>query len=256
MVKKSDLASKEKRVLPERLFYRLSQAAEILECSEDDVIHYAVTSALKLSVYFEESHDDFLPLYMNSYDPEVYSVEMKDKWYVGGISPNRNRSDVIVRNVYRFKEVRGFFYIAARDLFAVEFGLNTDTFETAFLSTHPENLSEEREGFYITSPTGFITVKRRNLCVMADDLAHLNTKSRMPLLSPSTHLEAPKTIALKRKLAANLIELLPIFKEGDIEQLKTAEIYRKIEDYAAKERKTFYPFDKEVFANYIGKKEK
>lgn len=249
-------------VLPERLFYKLSDAATKLNCKVEDIYHYAATSEMKLSAYVSVHIEKSQPMILcsNNYEEIDQRALWGDGWVIGGVTPCYGLKGSSITNTHYINSMSGFFFISPLNLFNLEFNSNIDSIQSEHLTTHPinpadpRNLYEPKDGYFIYDPSGYITVKLSHLCIMASELKLLSKLNlKMPKSKDEEKNESSKTLNSVAKMLYEVLELLPAFDGLDITNLPVAKIKDLVEAYAIKNNRKCPSFDRKTWSKYLGR---
>lgn len=176
--------------LPERRFYTLTDAADRLSCKYTDLIHFANIGAINLSAYVDnldnEDNEIFL-LSPSKINEEGLSSEV---YHVHGLELTNEQPDEYGFYKYSFRALRGVFYISALNLLEMEF--NEDISEVITMFIAPRPLWDDERPYIPNTMEQKIKVRRKNLCIHADDLYNFNkSPAGIPAGIMEHHLKSP-----------------------------------------------------------------
>ncbi len=200
--------------LPERLYYPLVEAAEKMECSVKDIIHYGATDALKICIYIDYSTEENKSLLrLNLSNSKLNEMDdfnniSGDGWSINGVYLNDSKADKLLSSGYYAENISGFFYVMAHYLVPVEFNSEQSNLKLNYVSTGwDDDLVEDIGVDFMFLGVSFPV---KNLCVMAKDINELtekNKNSKMPSFDDERK-KLPKPNANKQsKLIKALIEI-------------------------------------------------
>ncbi|UVC29309.1 hypothetical protein [Pantoea sp. SOD02] len=233
-----------KPALPERLFYKLPYLAKKLNCEIDDLVHFAASSEMKLSVFIDKL--EMKPsMALCSYKPFELLDEINEGWSIYGINARSDSCGKIISNTYDFESIQGFFYIIPKDLFALEFTADKKHVDVAFLLTHPDT----EEGYYITQTSGFLSVNFDNICIMASELRKIGNKLEMPFLKSVPKPESKKTINKQAEIIHALMTI--IFHDIELDSYSPAKINAMLQASAAEKGKKFPEITDKILGEYM-----
>lgn len=167
-----------KNALPERQYYTLEDAAQKLGCTQKDILHFAQIRRLYLSAYIEYFDN-------SSGELEIDSVHLFESDMLGSNIYNISSVKLINNpNIdtekegdgfykYSFESLSGIFFISSFNLINMEFDETISDVLTVFIA--PRTPSESELTYIANTVDQAIKVKRKNLCVHADDLYNFTT---------------------------------------------------------------------------------
>ncbi|MEB6378846.1 hypothetical protein MXM41_07850 [Leclercia adecarboxylata] len=167
-----------KSALPERQYYTLEDAAQKLGCTQNDLLHFAQIKRLYLSAYIEHFDNSSGELEIDSVHLFESSVLVSDIYNISSVELINNPNVDTEKEVdgfykYSFETLSGVFFISPLNLIDMEFDETISDVLTVFIA--PRTPSESEFIYIANTVEQAIKVKRKNLCVHADDLYNFTT---------------------------------------------------------------------------------
>ncbi|AIQ99012.1 hypothetical protein LG71_03415 [Pluralibacter gergoviae] len=222
--------------LPEREFYTLIHAADILGCEYNDVIHFAQTKGLPLSAYIEPFDNSDGELTLSSYQLFEGDFLHSDIFTINALqrveSNLMQNSDGATLYNYSFESLSGVFYINPLNLLELEFDDAVEDVVTMFIAPRPPS---EKEFIYIAnSLEQAVKIKRKNLCVHRDDLCSFQNEP-VPLFNMAINIpEAiPRVTVHQFKMMYALLKISGL-TDNEIYEISPAELNTKLGQVGAK----------------------
>ncbi|ADM96481.1 hypothetical protein Dda3937_01589 [Dickeya dadantii 3937] len=233
---------------PERLYYPLHEAAEKLECSIKDIIHYGAIGALCISVYMFNNKGDnqsdifYLDALKFKVDDDLPSHFLGDKYLIADIHFNHSPYG------WCASFLKGFFYINAVSLTLAEFEINSGSIKIDKLSTAKNAL--DSIDIYFMNDEGLYELPISRLCVMAEEIDNINQAVKINAFI-NQEKESDKTVAKKEVLIKSLLRLIPDFYDVDIEAMPVKKIKELLEVTAAQKGIDFPKTDLGTWSKYL-----
>jgi hypothetical protein len=253
--------------IPERLYYPLPEAADMLGCTIRDVIHMGAAGVIDLSIYINswiESSDvkpnERLMVFFDGLDenPEEFCkldlISLSgDRWSLSGIYEPQPELDSSFKAILRYARIiNGFFYLSSYNLIDFEFDYPCD-----YIWLNSLTAELDFKGFGDVKLHSFHKIKfpSKSICVMADSIKKIKEKTSVfPDISPDKKVESPKTSAKKSELILQLLKLIPDFDGVDLEATSVSKTISIVEAAAAAKGVEIPKTDKNTWSRYLGKK--
>ena len=222
--------------LPKRKYYNINDAANLLSCSVNDIIHFGATERLDIYAYInhKNSTDDFhfqinLPNYaLDKID--CFAGLFFEDWSATDVQFKERNASLPVSGFYA-KQVKGLFFIDPYVLTDLEFSdvnrLNNE-FPVEFNVLDFE-----------------IIVNADALCIKSGDLEKLKD------LCHTQNIESDKTLAKKENLIKSLLTLIPELSGVDIDTFPVKKLKEIIEATAANRGVDFPKTDLGTWSKYL-----
>lgn len=238
--------------LPERLYYPLPEAAEKLNCTVRDILHYGAIGAIKISAYVK-AYDNENWFHLNM--PSKKSEEIDDMgmlsgewWNIDFINFNHANEYFTVDGYYA-RAVTGFFYIDSSSLTDAEFR-DDGEISLVRVSTGPESYVDDCIDINFVYGNAVKTSVSK-LCIRAKDIDDIKPSGHIPDYAKSIESESSKTIAKKERIIKGLLSLIPEMSGEDIDELPVKKIKELVESIAAVRGVEFPNTDLGTWSKYL-----
>ncbi|EML9727365.1 hypothetical protein RFI58_004637 [Klebsiella aerogenes] len=244
-----------------RIYYPLSKAAEKLNCTVDDILHFGATNRIEICAYIngvDEREDNCtFNVFYNDEDEEnilndvnMSNAILTDMYEIALFNYNDALS---VEGDFRFEglyanHLRGFFAIPSEFLVDVELSQLDE-----FINIKPRDLfTPKNYGKHLMlSNFDDLIVPENRLVVFDSELSVFNASATPKY--PGSDNETPKTAAKKSQIIPALIKLIPDMRDVDLEEVPVSKIISLIETIAAKEGIDLPETHRQTWQKYLGR---
>lgn len=233
--------------LPKRKYYNIKDAANLLSCDVNDIIHFGATERLDIYAYINHkniTNDFHFQINMPKYavdEIDCFDSLFFDEWGAEGIQFHE-KNDVLPFNGYYAKQVKGLFFIDSTILTDLEFSSDKKAIITFFSDVN--GLKNELPIEFNT--LGFeIKISADALCIKHEDLEGLKE------LCSSQLSESDKTLAKKENIIRALIDLIPELSGVDVDSISVKKLKEIIETTAADRGVEFPKTDLGTWSKYL-----
>ena len=172
------MSEDDKIKLPERKYYSINDAADKLECSVNDLLHYASIGIIDLCIYLDLKcdvdakiiHLNIPPQKISEIDDDFHRLD-GDKWSIGDLKFLISEGSNDISGYYSGR-LFGFFYVPSTEALRAEF--SQEEVRISFISTNPEYYDGEDIEINLLKDGGEIFDKKC-FCLMASELDKLNS---------------------------------------------------------------------------------
>lgn len=244
-----------------RIYYPLSKAAEKLNCTVDDILHFGATNRIEICAYIDgvderEDNCTFNVFYNNEDEESILkdvnmdNAILTDMYEVSLFNYNDELSvegDFRIEGLYA-NHLRGFFAIPSEFLVDVELSSMDE-----FTNIRPRDLFTPK-GYgkhLMLSNFDDLIVSENRLVVFGSEISGFNVSATPKY--PGGDTETPKTAAKKSQIIPALIKLIPDMKDVDLETTPISKIISIIETIAAKEGVELPLIHRQTWQKYIGR---
>ncbi len=242
--------------LPERKYYPINDAANKLECSVNDILHYASIGIIDLCIYLDLKCDvDEKNIHLNiptqkiSEIDDVFKSLDGDKWSIGDLKFLISEGVSRISGYYA-GELFGFFYVPSTEALRAEF--NQEEVRISFISTNPEYYDGEDIEINLIKDGGEVFDKK-SFCLMASEMEKIKSPDT-GAFPKKKESEADKTIAKKAELIPALLKMIPELSDVNFETTSVTKIIELIEATAATKQIPIPNIHRQTWQKYLGRK--
>ncbi|MBQ4768919.1 hypothetical protein F9U42_17405 [Pectobacterium versatile] len=233
--------------LPKRKYYNLKDAANLLSCDLNDIVHFGAKERLDIYTYINHKNitgDFHFHINMPNYAVDkigCFDELYFDDWMATGIQFHE-KTDFLPINGYYAKEVKGLFFIDPYVLTDLEFSSEKKVIIDSF-----SDVNSIKSEFPIEfNVLGFdVEVNTDTLYVKNEDLEELKE------LCSHQIDESDKTLAKKENIIRALLELIPELSGVNIDSIPVKKLKELIETIALDRGIEFPKTDLGTWSKYL-----
>ncbi|MHA1067187.1 hypothetical protein ACR9GP_25555 [Enterobacter ludwigii] len=243
--------------LPERLYYPLPEAAELLNCSVRDLIHYGAIGVLDICAYVNLSAESLDGLFYIWFSEDVESKIEGDcfygEWFTIGLIERKDKNDLFIFPGYYAHMVSGFFYLSPGCFVEAEFDTDGGVY-TAIITSHPYGFESAVKIIKTPNVKSLIKIDISSMCIKTEDLHSMREKGNINIKNDLQ--ESPKTQSKKTELIESLIKMIPEMADVDLEIESISKIMNLLEATAAQKGVEFPQIHRQTLQIYLGRSKK
>ncbi|GKW11286.1 hypothetical protein [Pectobacterium sp. IFB5596] len=232
---------------PKRKYYNIRDAANLLSCDVNDIIHFGAKEWLDIYAYI--NHKNLTNYFHFQINMPSYTVDeidcfdslFFDDWCADGVQFHE-KTDFLPFNGYYAKEVKGLFFIDSYVLTDLEFSSE----KKATIDFFSDVNSVKNEFAIEFNTLGFkVEINTDALYIKYEDLDELNE------LCSSQIGESDKTLAKKENIIRALLELIPELSGVNVDSTPVKKLKEIIEATALDRGVEFPKTDLGTWSKYL-----